>query len=140
MKPLLPSLVAAVLLVLPAQAIPPSPERATILAGLEAAARQLDPGFSGFSAARGEALFVTEWGLGKPDTPACTTCHGTDPTRSGKTRAGKPIDPIAVSVAPQRFTDLAEVDKWFGRNCRSVLGRECSALERGDFITFMSGR
>jgi hypothetical protein len=28
---------------------------------------------------------------GKPDTPACTTCHGKDPRAAGRTPAGKNI-------------------------------------------------
>ena len=46
---------------------------------------------------------------------------------------------MAVSVTPERFTDAAKVEKWFGRNCNTVLGRECTALEKGDFITYLSG-
>ena len=68
----------------------------------------------------------------------CTTCHTGNLTGPGKTRAGKVIEPMAVSANPQRFTDPAKVEKWFGRNCRSVLGRECSAKEKGDVITWLS--
>jgi hypothetical protein len=135
----LPLLLALLLLGLaPAEASDAG--RQAILEGLRVAATQADPAFTGFSGDRGETLFLTEWGLGKPDTPTCTTCHGTDPTTAGRTRAGKSIEPIALSATPTRFSDPDEVDKWFGRNCRSVLGRECTPLEKGDFITFMSGR
>ncbi len=136
----IPTLFVLILLLGQVPAEASAPARQAILAGLEAAAKQADPGFTGFSAKRGETLFLTEWGQGKEDTPACTTCHGRDPTASGRTRAGKAIDPIALSGTPRRFSDPEEVDKWFGRNCRSVLGRECSPLEKGDFITFMSGQ
>jgi hypothetical protein len=114
--------------------------RHSILAGYLAEAKQADPQFTGFSAARGEALFRASPGAGKPDTPSCTTCHSSTPQNRGRTRAGKEIEPIAVSATPRRFTDPAEVEKWFGRNCRSVLGRECTAVEKGDFITFMMGQ
>jgi len=99
--------------------------------------KQSDIGFSGFSATRGESLFVTQFGTGKPNTPACTSCHDKNPTLPGKTRAGKPIEPMAISVNPQRYTDTAKINKWFGRNCRSVLGRECTLIEKGDFLTYM---
>jgi hypothetical protein len=114
--------------------------RDSILAGYLDAAKSADAGFTAFSAQRGETLFRTNHGGGKPDTPACTTCHGETPQGKGRTRAGKEFDPIAVSAAPKRFTDLAEVEKWFGRNCKSVLGRECTPAEKGDFITFMMGQ
>ena len=114
--------------------------RDAILADLLAQAQQEDPGLTGFAAERGEGLFRAQKGGGKPDTPSCTTCHSETPQAAGETRAGKPIDPIAVSTAPKRFTDPAEVEKWFGRNCKSVLGRECTAAEKSDFITFMTGQ
>ncbi len=86
---------------------------------------------------RGKALFEAKPGSGKPETPSCTTCHGTSPLNAGETRAGKPIEPMAVSKTPERFTDLKKVSKWFRRNCNSVLGRECTPQEKGDFLTYM---
>lgn len=90
-----------------------------------------------FSAERGKTLFEAMTGGGKPETPSCTTCHGSSPLNTGKTRAGKPIEPMAVSKTPGRFTDLKKVKKWFRRNCKSVLGRECTPQEKGDFLTYM---
>lgn len=88
--------------------------------------------------ARGKALFAGTHSGGKPDTPSCTSCHTADPRGGGRTRAGKPIEPMAVSANPDRFTDPAKVEKWFRRNCNSVLGRECSAREKGDVIAWLS--
>ena len=105
-----------------------------------AAAKGADRAFAGFSAARGRAFFLARPGTGKPDTPSCTTCHTADPAQPGHTRAGKDIGPMAVSAKPDRYTDFDTTEKWFGRNCQSVLGRPCSAAEKGDFITFMSGQ
>ena len=137
-KAILAALAVCVLLPV-GQALADTP-RDSILAEFLAQAKSADSGFTGFSATRGETLFRATHAGGKPDTPACTTCHGAAPQNKGRTRAGKEIDPIAVSGAPKRFTDPAEVEKWFGRNCKSVLGRECSAIEKGDFITFMMGQ
>ncbi|MGB8816946.1 MAG: DUF1924 domain-containing protein [Rhizobiaceae bacterium] len=103
-------------------------------------AKTADPAFSGFAAADGEAFFLATHSGGGPETPSCTTCHTKDPTQVGMTRAGKAIDPMAVSAAPQRFTDLAKVEKWAGRNCNSVLGRDCSAKEIGDVITWLNSK
>jgi hypothetical protein len=100
-------------------------------------AKASDPGFSRFSAERGEHLFRTNFSTGKPDTPSCTTCHTTDPRKTGQTRAGKDIEPMAASANPKRYSDQAKAEKWFGRNCNNVLGRECMPTEKGDFITFM---
>ena len=44
---------------------------------------------------------------------------------------------MAASASPKRYTDRAKTEKWFRRNCHNVLGRDCTATEKGDFITFM---
>ncbi len=92
------------------------------------------------SAKRGKSLFESNIGGGKPDTQSCTTCHGASPSKTGMTRAGKIIDPMAVSKNPERYTDIKKVAKWFRRNCKSVLGRECTPQEKGDFLTFMNNQ
>ena len=58
---------------------------AALLERYAAEARAADPAFAGFSAARGEALHRTRHGLGKPDTPACTSCHGENARAAGHT-------------------------------------------------------
>ncbi len=90
-----------------------------------------------FSAERGKTLFESTFTGGKPKTPSCTSCHTKSPLGVGKTRVGKPIAPLALSKTKDRYTDPKKVAKWFRRNCKSVLGRECTALEKGDFITYM---
>jgi hypothetical protein len=44
---------------------------------------------------------------------------------------------MALSKTPDRYGDIDKLEKWFDRNCTSVLGRTCSPVEKGDFITFM---
>ena len=117
-----------------------NPARDAILAAFAAAAKQADPAFTGFSAERGHAFWTAAHAGGKPDTPSCTSCHTSDPTAAGQTRAGKQIAPMAVSKTPDRFTDSAKVEKWFGRNCSTVLGRDCTAAEKGDVITYLAGK
>ena len=92
-----------------------------------------------FSADAGKALFQGTHTGGNAETPSCTTCHTQDPRNVGKTRVGKEIAPMAVSKSPERFTDAAKVEKWFTRNCKTVLGRECTPQEKGDIITYLAG-
>ena len=47
---------------------------------------------------------------------------------------------MAASVSPARYADPAKVEKWFKRNCNEVLGRACTPLEKGDWLTFVSSR
>ena len=102
-----------------------------------ALAKTQDALFDGFDVGRGKSLYITKSLDGKKDTPACTTCHTNDPTKVGETRAGKTIDPMAASASPQRYQSLKKAEKWFRRNCKSVLGRECTVTEKGDFLTYM---
>lgn len=114
--------------------------REDVLARYAAAAKAAAPAFAGFSAARGETLHNHKFAGGKPDTQACTSCHAADPRSAGRTPAGKAIEPVAVSVTPARYTDPAKVEKWFKRNCNDVLGRECTPLEKGDWLSYMMSR
>lgn len=87
-------------------------------------------------AERGRAFFSSrhggEW--------SCTSCHGNPPTRPGQhASTGKPTDPMAPAVNPKVFTDTAKVDKWFRRNCKDVLQRECSAGEKADVLAYLIG-
>ena len=100
-------------------------------------AKASNPAFSGFSAARGKVLHNQAFSGGKPDTPSCTSCHGNDTRGAGRNPAGKAIDPMALSASPSRYTDPTKVEKWFKRNCNEVLGRECTPLEKGDWLSFM---
>jgi hypothetical protein len=114
------------------------PRRDAILAELLAQAKRDEPGFTRFMAERGAAFYRAPHPGGKQGS--CTSCHGGSPLDRGKTRAGKDIDPMAVSKSPARYTDRDNVEKWFTRNCQDVLGRACTAKEKGDFITYMMGQ
>ena len=111
-----------------------------ILSGLMAEAQSQSSTFKGFSVDRGRQPFLAKPASGKPETPSCTSCHTDSPNGVGQTRAGKAIEPMALSKTPARYSDPEKVDKWFRRNCNSVLGRLCTAVEKGDFITFMKTR
>ncbi|BAN69278.1 cytochrome c-type protein Shp [endosymbiont of unidentified scaly snail isolate Monju] len=85
--------------------------------------------------AAGERLWMTEGVKGR----SCTTCHGRDLTRPGKhKRTGKRIEPMAPSVNPKRFTDPKKVAKWFRRNCKWTLGRECTAAEKANLLSWLN--
>ena len=72
---------------------------------------------------------------------SCATCHGTDLTQPGRhATTGKAIEPMAKSVNPKRLTDPAKTEKWFGRNCRWTLGRDCTPQEKGDFEQLIQSR
>jgi len=87
-----------------------------------------------FSAAAGEKLYKT---VG-PNQLSCASCHTDSPKGVGKhAKTNKPIDPLAPSANPKRFTDAAQVEKWFKRNCNDALARACTTQEKGDFMTYV---
>ena len=131
--------VAAVLSASAAAFAAMTPAQQALYGQYTAEAKAADPAFAGFSAERGKTFFSERHTGGKPDTPVCTECHTTDLTKMGKTRAGKDIEPMAPSVNPKRYTDRAEVEKWFKRNCNDVTGRECTLAEKGDVLTYLLG-
>lgn len=87
-----------------------------------------------FSVAAGEKLYKTEG----PNQLSCASCHTDSPKNVGKhAKTNKTIDPLAPSANPKRFTDAAQVEKWFKRNCNDALGRACTTQEKGDFMTYV---
>lgn len=71
---------------------------------------------------------------------SCSTCHGVPPTGPGKhASTGKRIVPLAPAANPDALTDAARADKWFRRNCRDVLDRECTAAEKADVLAYLLG-
>jgi cytochrome c553 len=85
-------------------------------------------------ASRGQAFFNRQHG----GEWSCASCHGQPPTREGKhASTGKTITPLAPAVNPQRLTDTAKVDKWLRRNCKDVLSRECTAIEKADVLAYL---
>lgn len=89
------------------------------------------------SAARGEKFFFAKVSQASGEAASCTSCHTDNPKAIGKTRAHKPIEPLAPVANRERLTDPAKVEKWFKRNCKDVLTRECSAQEKADFVAFL---
>lgn len=70
---------------------------------------------------------------------SCASCHGTPPTANGKhANTGKTIAPLAPAFNNKAFTEVAKVDKWFRRNCKDVLSRECSAAEKADVLAYLN--
>lgn len=87
------------------------------------------------NAARGQTFFNAKHGA----EWSCASCHGTPPTAEGKhANTGKLIAPLAPAFNPKAFTDTAKVDKWFRRNCKDVLSRECSAGEKADVLAYLN--
>ena len=108
-------------------------------AGLLAAGVGWHPAAQAGDAAAGAAAWVQDHPQpGGAPARSCATCHTDDLTQPGRhTKTGKPIEPMAPSVNPQRLTDQAKIEKWLRRNCRWTVGRECTAAEKADFLAYI---
>jgi hypothetical protein len=86
------------------------------------------------NAAKGEAFFKASHG----QEWQCTSCHGKSPMAGGRhASTDKAIEPLAPTANAKRFTDSAKAEKWFRRNCKDVLARECTASEKADVLAWL---
>lgn len=137
-----------------------SPEH--LLARYAERARLENPAFEGFSAERGRTFYFAPRvivGLGEAN---CASCHLDDPTQSIRAHRAKVLcrachvidesehpDPahakkrhlgaFSPAANPERFRDFDRVERHFEVNCRMVLQRACTAVEKGDLITWLTG-
>lgn len=148
-------LAAAVLAASPVLA--ESPEE--FLAIYAAQAGAADPHFKQFSAERGKAFYFRKHKTDEGEM-ACASCHREDPRlgihghqdrsipcrmchhfhdlrEDGTPRWKRHVPALAPSANPDRYTDAALVEKWLGHNCRLLLNRECTPLEKGDVLTWL---
>lgn len=101
---------------------------AELLAGYTAQAGQ------SANAAKGEAFFKASHG----QEWQCSSCHGKSPMTSGRhASTDKVIEPLAPAANAKRFTDSAKVEKWFRRNCKDVLARECAPSEKANVLAWL---
>lgn len=111
---------------------------AELLTGYRADAVRQSPGFQP-SAQRGAEFYARSFSI-SAKMPSCIACHTDNPALAGRhVVTDKSIKPLAPAANAERFSDPAKVEKWFKRNCTEVVGRECTAAEKADFITFVIG-
>lgn len=135
---------------------------AHLLARYAEQARVENSAFDGFSAGRGRAFYFAPRvivGLGEAN---CASCHLDDPTQGIRAHRAKVLcrachvidetehpDPanakkrhlgaFSPAANPERFRDFDRVERHFEVNCRMVLQRACTAIEKGDLITWLIG-
>lgn len=96
-------------------------------------------GATQFDAKAGQQLWNKKFSNNKKNqSRSCASCHNSNLTTTGKhARTGKLIEPMAPSVNNKRLMDVKQMRKWFKRNCKWTLGRECSAQEQGDVLMYL---
>lgn len=87
------------------------------------------------SAERGRRFFTGRHGADW----SCSTCHTADPRNDGRhATTGRTIGPLAPAANPLRLTNGRKVEKWFTRNCRDVVARECTPGEKADVLAWLA--
>lgn len=99
-------------------------------------------GAKDFSAANGKVLWnQTGRPHGATTDRSCASCHTSNVRQNGRHAVtGKRIKPLAPSVRSQRLTNIAKVRKWLRRNCLWTRGRECTAQEKGDLLSYLKNQ
>lgn len=102
-----------------------------------AIAKNIDPASKGLSADAGKAFYNRELTI-KGKQVACASCHTANPADAGKHMVtGKPIKPLAPSANPKRFANVDKVEKNFEKHCLDIIGRDCTAQEKGNYIAYL---
>jgi hypothetical protein len=98
-----------------------------------------DAGAGPFSADSGQRMWTeTHNGVQPPLERRCSSCHTDNLSDAGKhVKTQKPIEAMSPIANARRLTDTKKIEKWFMRNCKWTLGRECSAQEKGDFLLYI---
>ena len=100
-------------------------------------AKNINPDFKGFMPDMGRNFFKREFTI-KGKQVSCSSCHTDNPANTGKNIVtGKPIKPLSPVVEKSRFTDLDKIEKNFTDHCNDILGRDCTAQEKGDYIAYL---
>ena len=82
--------------------------------------------------------FYNEKQMVKGKELACATCHTDNPAAMGKhNETGKAIQPMSPNTNPKRFSNVNESAKGFTKHCKQVYGKDCSAKDKGNFITYV---
>lgn len=86
---------------------------------------------------RGQKLFTRRY-KGSNLFESCSECHGAVPTGKGKDLVSeKTIEPLAPAANPKRLTDAAKVDNFLRINCKDIVGRDCTAQEKADVLSWL---
>ena len=107
-------------------------------------AKNVDPAFAGVSAEAGKEFYTREIKQFKGDAKtegkpvACASCHTANPADKGRhIITGKSIKPLSPVTNKKRFSDIDKVEAAFVKHCNEVVGSDCAAFEKANYITYL---
>lgn len=109
-----------------------------LVAKYSAAAKKANPAYTGPSAIAGQLFFNQKIMLQNGKEIACASCHTSNPANPGKNIiTGKTIFPLSPSIDQRRFSNLDKVEDQFTQHCNDILGDDCTAKEKADYIAYL---
>jgi hypothetical protein len=101
-------------------------------------AKSVNPEYKGTSVFDGKLFYNRKIKLGNSKETSCASCHSANPADLGKhIVTGKAIKPLSPVVNPNRFTDLDKVEDQFTQHCNDIIGTDCAAKEKADYIAYV---
>jgi hypothetical protein len=133
---------------------------ADLLGRYHAQAKAESADFGGFSPEDGRAFYFRKHAMPVVGEIGCVSCHLADPRRSilrhrtkipcrachvidDREHVDPPhakkreIDAFAPVANPRRFSDYDTVERWFRLNCNYLLQRSCTAVEKGNLLSWL---
>ena len=103
-----------------------------------AIAKSVNATFVSPNAADGKLFFNRKIRTNAYKTWACASCHTENPANEGKHAVtGRAIRPLSPAVNFKRFSDIDKVEEQFTEHCNDILGNDCTAAEKANFITYL---
>lgn len=100
-------------------------------------AQTVNPDFVS-SVTEGKMFFNRKFKLKNGKEAACASCHTTNPADTGKNIiTGKAIAPLSPAVNNKRFKNLDKVEEKFTEHCNEILGTDCTAAEKANYIIYL---
>ena len=101
-------------------------------------AHYANPMFEAPSITDGKIFFNRKFKTPSGKEAACASCHTNNPANVGKNIVtGKEIPPLAPRVNTKRFNDIDKVEEEFTKHCNDILGADCAASEKANFIAYL---
>ena len=101
-------------------------------------AKSVNADFAGPSATEGKLFFNRKIKTAAGKAQACASCHTANPADEGKHAVtGRAIRPLSPAVNFKRFSDIYKVEEQFTEHCNDIIGNDCTAAEKTNFITYL---
>jgi hypothetical protein len=101
-------------------------------------AKTVNASYAGTSTMDGKMFFIRKFKTPDGKEAACASCHTSNPANTGRhIVTGKSIAPLSPVVNAKRFNDLDKVEEKFTEHCNDIMGTDCSAAEKANFIAYL---